>query len=84
MFITYCLFYNYLGFGMTESSPVTHFQPDEGAILGGCGVPIPNTIAKIIDIDTGKTLGPNEVSSSIQWKPLTVNTVYAITFTKGY
>lgn len=48
------------GFGMTESSPVTHFQPDEGAILGGCGVPIPNTIAKIIDIDTGKALGPNE------------------------
>jgi len=41
---------------------VTHFQPDEGAILGGCGVPIPNTIAKIIDIDTGKALGPNEVS----------------------
>ena len=50
---------------MTESSPVTHFQPDEGAILGGCGVPIPNTIAKIIDIDTGKILGPNEVRFSI-------------------
>lgn len=49
------------GFGMTESSPVTHFQPAEGAILGGCGVPVPNTIAKIIDIDTGRALGPNEV-----------------------
>ncbi len=43
---------------MTESSPVTHFQPDKGAILGGCGHPIPNTIAKVIDIDTGKALGP--------------------------
>jgi long-subunit acyl-CoA synthetase (AMP-forming) len=46
---------------MTESSPVTHFQPGEGAILGGCGVPIPNTLAKIIDIDTGSILGPNQV-----------------------
>jgi 4-coumarate--CoA ligase len=48
------------GFGMTESSPVTHFQPDEGAILGGCGHPIPNTLAKIIDIETGEPLGPEE------------------------
>lgn len=48
------------GFGMTESSPVTHFQPNEGAILGGCGHPIPNTLAKIIDIETGEALGPNE------------------------
>jgi 4-coumarate--CoA ligase len=50
----------FLGFGMTESSPVTHFQPDEGAILGGCGHPIPNTLAKIIDIETGEPLGPEE------------------------
>ena len=47
---------------MTESSPVTHVQPAEGAILGGCGVPVPNTLAKIIDIDSGKILGPNEVT----------------------
>ncbi len=53
-----------LGFGMTESSPVTHFQPAEGAILGGCGVPIPNTWAKIVDIDTGKILGPNQVDKA--------------------
>ena len=50
---------------MTESSPVTHFQPAEGAILGGCGVPIPNTIAKIIDLDSGKALGPNQVGIGI-------------------
>ena len=48
------------GFGMTESSPVTHFQPSEGAVLGGCGHPVSNTIAKVVDIDTGKALGPNE------------------------
>ena len=45
---------------MTESSPVSHVQPAEGAILGGCGHPVPNTIAKIIDIDTGAPLGPEE------------------------
>jgi len=48
------------GFGMTESSPVSHFQPEEGAVLGGCGHPISNTIAKIVDIETGDALGPNE------------------------
>ena len=45
---------------MTESSPVSHMQPDQGAVLGGCGHPIPNTIAKIVDIETGEALGPNE------------------------
>ncbi len=48
------------GFGMTESSPVTHFQPEEGAVLGGCGHPIPNTIAKIVDIESGRALGTGE------------------------
>ena len=32
---------------MTESSPLTHIQPLEGAILGSCGQPVPNTIAKV-------------------------------------
>jgi len=48
------------GFGMTESSPVTHFQPSKDAILGSCGHPVPNTICKIIDIDSGKILGTGE------------------------
>ena len=45
---------------MTESSPVSHVQPEEGAVLGGCGHPVPNTLAKIIDIETGEALGPGE------------------------
>jgi len=48
------------GFGMTESSPVSHVQPASGAVLGGCGHPVPNTIAKIVDIETGEALGPHE------------------------
>ncbi|XP_040583770.1 uncharacterized protein [Lepeophtheirus salmonis] len=48
------------GYGMTECSPVTHVQPKDGIIYGSCGNLIPNTIGKIIDIDTGKVLGPGE------------------------
>merc|ERR1719219_617269 len=44
------------GFGMTETSPLTHLQPEEGAVLGGCGCPVSNTIAKIIDVETGDLL----------------------------
>ena len=45
---------------MTESSPVSHVQPSQGAVLGGCGHPVPNTIAKIVDIETGEALGAHE------------------------
>jgi len=48
------------GFGMTESSPLTHLQPGENAVLGGCGGPVPNTIAKIVDIETREALGPEQ------------------------
>ena len=44
------------GFGMTESSPVTHVQPLQDSLLGGCGFPVPNTMAKIIDLETGELL----------------------------
>ena len=44
---------------MTESSPVSHIQPGENARLGGCGHPVPSTIAKIVDIDTGAALPAN-------------------------
>lgn len=48
------------GFGMTESSPMTHIQPADNAVLGACGCPVSNTIAKIIDTETGEILGPHE------------------------
>ena len=46
---------------MTETSPVTHFQTEEGSILGSCGFPVPNTLSKIVDVKTGKLLGPDQV-----------------------
>merc|ERR1712012_455236 len=48
------------GFGMTESSPCTQLQPGKDAVLGGCGNCVPNTIAKLVDIETGALVGPGE------------------------
>merc|ERR1711936_206604 len=47
------------GFGMTESSPVTHVQPIKDSYLGGCGFPVPNTMAKVVDLETGEALPPD-------------------------
>jgi acyl-CoA synthetase (AMP-forming)/AMP-acid ligase II len=49
------------GYGMTETSPVTHSSPADPAQakFGSVGVPAPNTECKIIDLKTGAPLGPN-------------------------
>ncbi|MCG8568071.1 MAG: long-chain fatty acid--CoA ligase [Desulfobacterales bacterium] len=40
------------GFGLTESTPVTHVNPFRGKRkVGSIGVPLPDTICKIVDID---------------------------------
>ncbi len=45
------------GFGMTEASPVTHCNPIYGTRKNGSiGVPVPDTEAKIIDLETGEDL----------------------------
>ena len=50
------------GYGMTETSPVTHSSPAPPAILkfGSVGVPAPNTECKVIDLETGTPLGAGE------------------------
>lgn len=49
------------GYGLTESSPVTHINPFEGVRkTGSIGVPISDTECKIVDIaDSSITLGKN-------------------------
>jgi len=44
------------GFGMTETSPVTHVNPLRGLRKpGSVGIPVPGTEARIVDAETGET-----------------------------
>jgi acyl-CoA synthetase (AMP-forming)/AMP-acid ligase II len=47
------------GYGMTETSPVTHSSPSNPAQVkfGSVGVAAPNTEVKMVDVDTGETVG---------------------------
>jgi len=53
------------GYGLTEASPVTHCNPVDKTMrtvrVGSIGLPLPDTDARIVDVETGtKTLEPNE------------------------
>lgn len=51
------------GYGLSETSPVTHFSPALGKVRrpGSIGVPIPSTETKIVDVEYGvKELGVGE------------------------
>ncbi len=50
------------GFGLSETSPVTHVNPLNGMRkTGSVGIPVPGTDQKVVDIDTGeKELGIGE------------------------
>lgn len=55
------------GFGLTETSPVTHCNPLYGTRkLGSIGVPLPSTQARVVDAATGtRELPPNEVGELV-------------------
>jgi acyl-CoA synthetase (AMP-forming)/AMP-acid ligase II len=48
------------GYGMTETSPVTHSSPSDPTQVkfGAVGVCAPNTECKVVDMATGEALGP--------------------------
>lgn len=50
------------GYGMTETSPVTHSSPSDPAKMkfGSVGTAAPNTECKLVDPATGDELGPNQ------------------------
>jgi long-chain acyl-CoA synthetase len=58
------------GYGLTESSPVTHCNPLDKTLktvkIGSIGLPWPDTDAKIMDIETGeKELGVGEIGELV-------------------
>ncbi|XP_052064670.1 probable 4-coumarate--CoA ligase 1 isoform X2 [Mytilus californianus] len=46
-------------YGLTETSPASHYDRDPPKI-GTVGHLVPSTLGKVIDVQTGKTLGPGE------------------------
>jgi acyl-CoA synthetase (AMP-forming)/AMP-acid ligase II len=50
------------GYGLTETSPVTHATrlSDGPSKVGGIGPPVPNTEACVVDVTTGAELGPKQ------------------------
>src|SRR5262245_9744782 len=46
------------GYGLTETSPLTHANPIERAKAGSIGMPIADTDARIVDLETGEDVAP--------------------------
>ena len=54
------------GFGLTETSPVTHTNPLKGTRkIGSIGVPVPGTDAKIVDLADGVTEVPTGTAGEL-------------------
>jgi long-chain acyl-CoA synthetase len=48
------------GYGLTETSPLTHANPIKRPVAGSIGIPLRGTDAKIISTETGEDLSVNE------------------------
>ena len=48
------------GYGLTETSPLTHANPIARAKAGSIGIPLPDTDARIVDLETGADVGPGQ------------------------
>ncbi len=51
------------GYGMTEASPVTHFTPNDPALVrhGACGLVVPSTEVRVVDLKTRQDVGMGEL-----------------------
>jgi long-chain acyl-CoA synthetase len=48
------------GYGLTETSPLTHANPIARARAGSIGIPLPDTDARIVDLETGQDVAPGQ------------------------
>jgi long-chain acyl-CoA synthetase len=79
------------GFGMTEASPVTHCNPLFGQRkAGSIGVPLPDTDAAILDLETAAPLPPEGVGELVVRGPQVMKGYWnrpedtALTIRKGW
>ena len=66
----------FAGYGMTESSPVTHMSPIVGNHIGSFGEPVSRTRVKIVDINTGDSLGPGQEGEMCVFGPQVMKGYY--------
>jgi long-chain acyl-CoA synthetase len=66
------------GYGLTETSPVTHINPFAGGKrkVGSIGLPIPDTECRIVDLDGGRTDLPTGETGELMVKGPQVMTGY--------
>ncbi len=57
------------GYGMTETSPVTNVNPLHRIKDASVGPPIADTVEKVVSLDDGRQLGPNEVGELMAQGP---------------
>lgn len=53
------------GYGLTETSPLTHANPIQRAKPGSIGIPLPDTDAKIVDMETNTNLLPGQIGEIV-------------------
>ncbi|MEX2225417.1 MAG: AMP-binding protein [Dehalococcoidia bacterium] len=56
-------------YGMTESSPVTNVNPVDAPRDGTVGPPVADTLEKVVNLDTGEELGPDEIGELLVYGP---------------
>ncbi len=53
-------------YGLSEASPVTHLSPLDGRDkVGSIGLPLPNTEARIVDLNTGRPLPAGQIGELV-------------------
>lgn len=58
------------GYGLSEASPVTHANPIFGLRkAGSIGLPFPNTVAKVVSLETGEDLPVGEIGELVVQGP---------------
>jgi acyl-CoA synthetase (AMP-forming)/AMP-acid ligase II len=56
-------------YGMTEASPVTNLNPLDAPREGTVGPPVPDTIEKVVSLDTGEELPDGEIGELLVYGP---------------